>query len=81
MATKRKFKSDMSETIHSAAAMLHKVGAMDKTTMLDFDARHLVPSEMAPAENQAAQAAVAKAAVCRSKARPASARLARLGLG
>ena len=50
MATKRKFKSDMSEAIHSSAAALHKVGAMDKTTMLDFDARHLVPSEMAPAE-------------------------------
>jgi putative transcriptional regulator len=48
MATKRKFKSDMSETIHSAAAMLHKVGAMDKTTMLEFDSRHFVPNEMAP---------------------------------
>ena len=41
MATKSKFKSDLSEAIHSSAAMLHKVGAMDKTTMLDFDARHL----------------------------------------
>jgi putative transcriptional regulator len=50
METKSKFKSDMSEAIHSSAAMLHKVGVMDKTTMLDFDARHLVPSEMAPAE-------------------------------
>jgi putative transcriptional regulator len=38
----------MSETIHSAAAMLHKVGAMDKTTMLEFDSRHFVPNEMAP---------------------------------
>jgi putative transcriptional regulator len=43
MATKRKFKSDMSEAIHTSAAMLHKVGAMAKTTMLDFDARHLAP--------------------------------------
>jgi len=42
MATKSKFKSDMSEAIHTSAAMLHKVGAMDKTTMLDFDAKHLV---------------------------------------
>ncbi len=50
MGTKSKFKSDMSEAIHSSAAMLHEVGVMDKTTMLDFDARHLVPSEMAPAE-------------------------------
>lgn len=40
----------MSEAIHASATMLHKVGAIDKTTMLDFDARHLVPSEMAPAE-------------------------------
>ncbi len=40
----------MSEAIHASAAMLHKVGAMDKTTMLHFDARHLVPSEIAPAE-------------------------------
>ena len=31
--------------------MLHKVGALDKTTMRDFDARHLVaPSMMAPAQ-------------------------------
>ena len=46
MATKRKFNRDMSEAIHSSAAMLHKVGAIDKTTVLDFDARHLVPSEI-----------------------------------
>jgi putative transcriptional regulator len=45
MATKGKFKSDTSEAIHSSAAMLHKVGAIDKTTMEVFDARHLVPSE------------------------------------
>ena len=44
MATKRKFKSDMSEAIHSSAAALYKVGAIDKTTMADFDARQLVPS-------------------------------------
>ena len=31
--------------------MLHKVGALDKATMRDFDARHLVqPSEIEPAE-------------------------------
>ena len=50
MATKSKFKSDVFEAIHSSAAMLHKVGALDKTTMLDFDARCLVPSEITPAE-------------------------------
>ena len=51
MASSRKFKSDMSEAIHSSAAALHKVGALDKATMRDFDARHLaIPSEIDPAE-------------------------------
>jgi putative transcriptional regulator len=51
MPAKTKFKSDMSEAIHSSASMLHKVGALDKATMRDFDARHLlVPSEIAPAQ-------------------------------
>ncbi|MBF2717258.1 helix-turn-helix domain-containing protein [Agrobacterium vitis] len=51
MATKRRFKSDISEAIHSSAAMLHKVGALDKATMRDFDARHLVMlSEIEPAQ-------------------------------
>ncbi len=50
MATKSSFKGEMSEAIHSSAAMLHKVGAIDKTTMLDFDPRHLVPSETSPSE-------------------------------
>lgn len=51
MATKRRFKNDLSEAIHSSAAMLHKVGALDKTTMRDFDARHLtVPADIEPAQ-------------------------------
>lgn len=51
MATKNRFNSDVSEAIHSPAAMLHKVGALDKATMRDFDARHLaVPGEIAPAQ-------------------------------
>lgn len=51
MATKNKFKSDSAEAIHSSAAMLHKLGALNKATMRDFDARHLaVPSEIAPAQ-------------------------------
>ena len=42
--------NDMSEAIHASAAMLHKVGALDKATMRDFDARHLVvPIEIEPA--------------------------------
>ncbi len=51
MAKKPRFKSDVSEAIHSSAAMLHKVGALDKATMRDFDARHLsVPVEIEPAQ-------------------------------
>ncbi len=51
MATKSRFKSDSSEAIHSAAAMLHKVGALDKATMRDFDAGHLVvPRVIEPAQ-------------------------------
>ncbi|QEI04604.1 DNA-binding transcriptional regulator [Pigmentiphaga aceris] len=51
MTTKNKFKRDSSEAIHSAAAMLHKLGALDKATMRDFDARHLaVPDSIEPAQ-------------------------------
>lgn len=43
--------SDISEAIYSSAAALHKVGAIDKATMRDFDTRHLVvPSVIEPAE-------------------------------
>jgi putative transcriptional regulator len=46
-----RFKSDISEAIHSAASSLHKVGALEKTTMRDFDSRHLSsPKEMDPAQ-------------------------------
>jgi putative transcriptional regulator len=37
MATKNKFKSDAFEAIYSSATALHKVGAIDKTTMKGFD--------------------------------------------
>jgi len=51
MATKIRFKSDISEAIHTSAAMLYKVAALDKATMRDFDGRHLaVPSAIEPAE-------------------------------
>jgi len=41
----------MSQALHSSAAMLHKVGALDKATMRDFDARHLaVPAGIEPAQ-------------------------------
>jgi putative transcriptional regulator len=51
MTTKSRFKSDISEAIHSSAAMLHKVGVLDKATMRDFDTRHLIlPSKIEPAQ-------------------------------
>jgi putative transcriptional regulator len=51
MKTKTKYKSDLSEAIHTSAAALHKVGTISKATMRDFDARHLiVPAEIKPAE-------------------------------
>ncbi len=37
MKTKPKFRSDAFEAIHSAAKGLHKVGAIDKATMREFD--------------------------------------------
>jgi putative transcriptional regulator len=37
MTTKRKFKSDAFEAIHASATALHKVGAIDKATMREFD--------------------------------------------
>lgn len=39
MISRNKFKSRISEAIHSSAAALHKVGVIDKATMRDFDAR------------------------------------------
>ncbi|MCQ9157197.1 helix-turn-helix domain-containing protein [Acidomonas methanolica] len=49
--TKNSFRSDMSEAIHSAAVAIHKVGALNKATMRDFDARHLaVPPLIDPIE-------------------------------
>jgi putative transcriptional regulator len=50
MATKPKFKSGLSEAIHSSASALYRVGAIDKATMREFDESCLsVPSLMAPA--------------------------------
>jgi len=37
MATKRKFKSDAFEAIHTSARALAKVGAINKTTLREFD--------------------------------------------
>jgi putative transcriptional regulator len=49
MATKRRFKSDAFEAIHTSAAALQKVGAIDKATMREFDESCLVtPPAIAP---------------------------------
>ena len=49
MATKPKFRSDLSEAIHSSASALFRVGAIDKATMREFDESCLsVPAPMAP---------------------------------
>ena len=51
MATKRKYKSDAFEAIHSSATALRKVGAISKRTMRDFDEAALsAPDPLAPAQ-------------------------------
>ncbi len=37
MKTTHKYKSEAFEAIHSSASALHNIGAIDKTTMRDFD--------------------------------------------
>lgn len=49
MTTKREFRSDAFEAIHSSARALFKVGAINKATLRDFDASCLaVPGGMEP---------------------------------
>jgi putative transcriptional regulator len=51
MATGSRFKSDAFEAIHSAASALHRVGAIGKATMRDFDAAALrAPTVLTPAQ-------------------------------
>ncbi|KYB45909.1 helix-turn-helix domain-containing protein [Brucella pecoris] len=54
MATKRKFKSDAFEAIHSAVEGMYKTGTIDKATMKTFDETCLVvPQELTPPEIKA----------------------------
>jgi putative transcriptional regulator len=47
--SKRKYKSDAFAAIHASARALHKVGAIDKATMRDFDSSCLtVPPDFTP---------------------------------
>ena len=49
MTLKKTYKSDAFEAIHSSASALHKIGAIDKTTMRSFDTSCLtVPVETEP---------------------------------
>ena len=49
MATKPKFKSDAFAAIHSSARALHKVGAINKATLREFDESCLaMPGELKP---------------------------------
>jgi putative transcriptional regulator len=51
MKTRRKFKSDAFAAIHASASALAKVGAIDKTTMRNFDASYLAaPASIQPHE-------------------------------
>ncbi len=51
MTAKSRYNNDISEAIHKSAALLHKVGGLDKATMRGFDARHLaVPGAIEPAQ-------------------------------
>ena len=49
MTEKKVFKSDAFEAIHSSASALHKIGAIDKTTMRGFDVSCLaLPADIKP---------------------------------
>lgn len=54
MATKRKFKSDAFEAIHSAVEGMYAAGTIDKETMRTFDVDCLVvPQDLTPGEIKA----------------------------
>ena len=54
MTTKRKYRSDAFEAIHSSASALFKAGVFDKATMRDFDESCLAaPAVLAPREIKA----------------------------
>jgi putative transcriptional regulator len=49
MGTKRKYKTDAFEAIHSAVAGMYRAGTIDKATMRNFDEACLaVPSPISP---------------------------------
>ena len=51
MKTKRKFKSDAFEAIHSSVSGMYRAGTIDKATMREFDERCLaVPPKIKPSQ-------------------------------
>lgn len=51
MRTKKKYRSDASEAIHSSASALHRIGAIGKNTMRSFDESCLAtPEPLGPRE-------------------------------
>jgi len=51
MTTKPKFNSDAFEAVHASARALFKVGAIDKTTLRNFDEACIAyPNEIKPAQ-------------------------------
>ncbi len=51
MGTKRKFKSDAFEAIHSSVSGMYRVGTIDKATMREFDESCLaVPPKIRPSQ-------------------------------
>ncbi len=51
MTTKRKYKNEAFEAIHSSASAMFRVGAIDKATMRTFDKACLIaPREIAPTQ-------------------------------
>ena len=48
MSAKRKYKSDVFESIHHSATALYRVGAIDKKTMREYDNSCLVPEPIPP---------------------------------
>jgi len=51
MAAEAKYKSEAFKAIHPAASTVHKVGAISKATMRDFDAAAFVePEPLTPAQ-------------------------------
>ena len=54
MTGKPKFKTDAFEAIHESASALHRIGAIDKATMREFDETCLsVPQVLAPRQIKA----------------------------